>query len=197
MNTSGASSRPTDEEVVARYDRYLQDFVEALNICPFARRARELHRLQRAVIRGEPTPEAVVDLLQRVTAVPTDQLDVAVVILPDSPLEPFPFNRFVGRVRESFTRVSSPPHGYFLVAMHPDWHKDLSTPDKAVAFMRRTPHPSIQVARARVIVEARGTTPAGEESVSDRVARLGLAAVERLGADRAEDLLRRIRDGRG
>jgi hypothetical protein len=81
--------------------------------------------------------------------------------------------------------------------MHPDWHKDLSTPDKAVAFMRRTPHPSIQVARARVIVEARGTTPAGEESVSDRVARLGLAAVERLGADRAEDLLRRIRDGRG
>jgi len=146
----------TPEEAVARYDRYLTDFLEPLNICPWARRARESGRLARAVcdVTELDVPAAVASLLT-LTAPPPEVLDVAVLIFPAVTAEWTPFNRFVARVRDAFTPISVPVRGFYLVAMHPDAPLDLTTADRAVAFMRRTPHPSIQVARTGVIEDAR------------------------------------------
>ena len=43
---------------LARNDRYLREFVEALELCPFARKCRESGRLARRVLRGERPAEA-------------------------------------------------------------------------------------------------------------------------------------------
>ncbi len=186
-----------NEEVLARYDRYVREFLEVLNVCPFARRAREGGTLRRAVLRGEaPAVETCVAALMEVTSGPAEAVDVAVLILPDFPGTASEFSRYVSAVRQPFTRQSNPPGGFYLVAMHPEHVKDLSNPDRAVAFMRRTPHPSIQVARASVMQTARGTgTNAAGESTSEVVARVGLENVKAMGEAQVEALLNAIRGG--
>ena len=72
---------------------------------------------------------------------------------------------------------------------------DLTNTDRAVSFMRRTPHPSMQVARAKVILDSRRTASPQEENVSERVARMGLRSVQDYGPERAAELLTRIRLG--
>ncbi|MBI5494216.1 MAG: DUF1415 family protein [Deltaproteobacteria bacterium] len=190
--------RLTDDEVIARYDRFLVEFIEKLSICPWARHARLGGRLGRSVLRlTEPDVAACVAELQRLTAVPPEELDVAVVILPDLALGAGTFMRFVSSVRDAFTRVSNPPAGYYLVAMHPDMHEDLTDPDRAVGFMRRTPDPSIQLSRVSVITAARGTGRNDRgETASETVARVGLENVLEHGAAEARALLEDIRQGR-
>lgn len=187
----------SNDEVLARYDRYVREFLEVLNVCPFARKAREGGTLRRAVLRGEtPDVAACVAALQDVTSGPPEALEVAVLILPDVPWDASVFSRFVSQVRPVFTRDSNPPGGFYLVAMHPEHVKDLSTPDRAVAFMRRTPHPSIQVARASVIHAARGNNRNAQgETTSDVVARVGLENVQAMGEAQVEALLRAIANG--
>lgn len=191
-----APQTPTDDEVLRRYDRYLQEFLEALNICPYSRNARESNRLTRGVLRGvEPTVDQTVAALHTLMDAPPDQLDVGALIVPDISLDASRFSRFVGQVRGVYTQVSHPPGAYFLVAMHPGHATDLTDAQRAVAFMRRTPHPTIQVARASVIAQARGRTPPGQEPVTDRVARLGWEAVMQAGPEAVEALLLAIAQG--
>src|SRR6267142_2316406 len=45
-----------EAEALARNDRYLREFVEALELCPFARRCRESGRLARRFLRRSPDP---------------------------------------------------------------------------------------------------------------------------------------------
>lgn len=188
----------TPEEAIARYDRYLVEFLEPLNICPWSRRARESGRLARAVCDiTEPDVTRAVESMKAVTAAGPEILDVAVLIFPNLPLEWSPFNRFVAKVRDVFTPISTPPRGFYLVAMHPEAPLDLTTPERAVGFMRRTPSPSIQIARTTVIEDARKNGGGNfQESTSDRVARLGLESVQKFGVEKALKLLEDIRHGR-
>ncbi|MEW5850411.1 MAG: DUF1415 family protein [Myxococcota bacterium] len=192
-----SEGKVSPEEAIARYDRYLQEFVEELNVCPFARKAREEGRLARMVCEvTTPDVEAAVQSLLQLAARPRESLDVAVLIFSCLEADWSSFNRYVGRIREAFTPRTTPPGEFYLVAMHPESPMDLANPDRAVAFMRRTPHPSIQVARASVIQSARKGTGFGPGGVPDAVARTGLENVQRFGPERARQLLDDIRRGR-
>jgi hypothetical protein len=191
---SRMSSEPiSDEEAIVRYDRYVTEFLEPYNICPWARRAREAGRLHRAVLRGaHPTRQDCVSALLAIHALPADRMDVAGLILPDVAWDHWTFGRFVSDVREMF--VCQTGHEYYLVVMHPELPLSLHNADVAVAFMRRTPHPTIQVARASVIMDARkGAGPLG--AVSATVGSAALATIKTHGAERMEKLLHDIRHG--
>src|SRR5438045_71755 len=123
----------TPEEAVSRYDRYLIEFLEPLNICPWARKARESGRLARAMCDVTALDVApAVEAMKALTAAPPEVLDVAVLIFPNLASEWSPFNRYVAKIRDAFTPVSTPPRGFYLVAMHPQAPVDLTTPERAV-----------------------------------------------------------------
>ncbi|MFM9982932.1 MAG: DUF1415 family protein, partial [Burkholderiales bacterium] len=137
---------PADPRIAAaleRNDRYIREFIEALTLCPYARRTRESGMLHRVVVLeagGAPqTPgfEAAVAALATaiagVEALPADSVDVALVILPVLAPElskgiegARAFEHLVALARERMQarhpRGDSP---FYCVPFHPDFAEDL------------------------------------------------------------------------
>ena len=74
-----------EAQALARNDRYLREFVEALELCPFARRCRESGRLARRVLRGGRPGEATASAVRELEATAEEQVEVALLIYPDTP----------------------------------------------------------------------------------------------------------------
>lgn len=159
-------SAAVDEEIVHRiHDRYLIEVVEALGLCPFARRSRELGRVHRPVfsIAGEePTAQRAA---QRLASVIADAPDAEIVLLtfvertPTRFAEASVFDAFVVDVRDAYERCDAPV--FFMVGFHPRLGADVDmspralTRDSLVPIIRRSPDPVIQCVNADVLERAR------------------------------------------
>jgi len=202
-----------DQAVLARNDRYVREFVEALGMCPYARRCRESGKLVRRVIRDrEEAPSAIAAL----EALPPDDVEVALLIFRDEPADgeasARAFEDFCARLRDGrfAAHAGSPP--FYSVAFHPHLSGDLLDAHRAVRFIRRTPDPTLQLVRASVLHSVRGADGGGSRyadtnglsleqamalvspiSLSDRIANANLASVRREGPERLEALLASFR----
>lgn len=192
----------TAEDALLRNDRYLREFVEALRLCPYAKRCREEGKLHRRVLRARA--EAL-PAIAAIEALPVDSVEVALLILPDEPAE----GQAAARAFESFC-AGLRPHvqSFYCVAFHPALPRDLHDAHRAVQFIRRSPDPTIQLVRASVLTSVRGGQGAGSRyvdpatlsleqlvalhtplSLSDRIAEANLETLRREGPDRLEKLL--------
>ena len=143
-----------EARALARNDRYLREFVEALELCPFARRCRESGRLARRVIRGERPGEATAAAVRELEATTEEEVEVALLIFPE----------FAGEARdfEDFCREVRPDLRLFhCVAFHPDLPMDLSDENRAVSFLRRSPDPTLQLVRIATLDRVRSGRPGG------------------------------------
>jgi hypothetical protein len=158
---------------LARSDRYLREFVEALRMCPFARRCREEGRLERRVLFPEDdgltaahagaigaahtgaAGTAVRTVLAELQTVPP-QMEVALFIFPLAPkgsLESaHAFEAFGAGVRDAMPK----PATFYCVAFHPDLPRDLRDAHRAVPFIRRSPDPTLQFVRIETLEAVRG-----------------------------------------
>lgn len=147
------------------HDRYLTEVVEALGLCPFARRSRELGRVYRPLVRTTDAPSKIRDVLEVIHTAIATQRDVEIVLVTfvdrhghfASPLE---FESFVARIRDAYSQSGREP--FFMVAFHPrlgEWSLPSSRPpltrDSLVSVIRRSPDPVIQCVRASVLERAR------------------------------------------
>jgi hypothetical protein len=190
---------PEVAAALARNDRYLSEFIEALAICPYARTCRETGRLHREV-RLDPTLDPV-RIAARVRELEALQdVEVALLIFSGAGIsvEARAFERFITDVRSAYEKGRNPlrdgPLGYFVVAFHPELPMQLTNPDVAVRFMRRSPDPTIQLVRPGAIerVQRASREP---EALSRRIAEAGLRAVQAAGAERIAELLSGMRHG--
>jgi hypothetical protein len=197
---------------LARNDRYLREFVEALHLCPFAKRCREDGKLHRRVLLPQDDALAAV---QEIEALPPESVEVALLIFPEtrtgSEAAAREFEAFGAQIRETMfaAHFSGPP--FYLVAFHPDLPRDLGDAHRAVPFIRRSPDPTLQLVRASVLQAVRGDND-GERyvdpstltleqllaltipiSTSDRIAEANLESVTSAGPDRLESLLASLR----
>ena len=83
------------KEALARNDRYLREFIEALHICPYARTCREDGRLHRQVVLDRVPDAPHVAGLIRDLDERTD-IEVGLLLFPRLRIEPRPFERFIG-----------------------------------------------------------------------------------------------------
>ena len=195
------------EAALERNDRYIRDFVEALNLCPYARRCRETGKLHRRVLLET---SAAAEAIAEIEALP---VEVALLIFPRFAGGARAFEAFRAAVREEMARAhagAEPP--FFCVAFHPDLPMDLGDPHRAVHFIRRSPDPTLQLVRASVLREVRGTRTGGSTFVdarrltpaelmalespiglSDRIAEANLEALRRAGPDRLAAALASLR----
>lgn len=164
-------------EALARNDRYLREFVEALAICPYARSCRETGRLYRQVLlHTQPDAAALVGRILELSAPEFADVEVGLLILPRLRLSASDFDRFVRNVQRSYQQQRPPGvSGYFVVAFHPENDMRLDNPDVAVRFMRRSPDPTIQLVRPEAIARLCGERD--REILSRNIAETGLRTV--------------------
>ena len=163
-------SPPVDEALVHRvHDRYLVEVVEALGLCPFARRSRELGRVHRPVFTITGDEPAAERAARRLASVVERAPDAEIVLLtfvervPERFAESAVFDGFVAAVREAYARLRAPV--FFMVGFHPRLGHDSDgtrpiTRDSLVPIIRRSPDPVIQCVAAEVLERARAQAQA-------------------------------------
>ncbi len=187
---------------LGRNDRYLREFVEALNLCPYAKRCRETGKLHRCVVFSA---EAALPSARAVELLPAETVEVALLIFPRFDQGPRAFDELCRGVRDGL-------RDFFCVAFHPELPEDLLDQHRAVSFIRRSPDPTLQLVRASVLREVRGTRTGGSTfldasqltlpelmavesplGVSERIALANLEALRREGPDKARAQLAALR----
>lgn len=190
----GAANDPTVQAALRRSDRYLQEFIEQLSICPYAKQCREQGRLYRGVfLQVQPSPQAVANFLLSLD--PERLYEIGLLLFPNfagegKVGESHPFERFVSDVRNQYGKLRKPP-AFFIVAFHPQMPSNLSNPDVAVRFMRRSPDPTIQLVRPEVIDAVRNPHHNRDE-LSTAIAEMGLRTVRSHGVEKITDALANI-----
>jgi len=192
---------------LARNDRYIREFVEALHICPYAKTCRESGKLQRRVVAG---PQHAPAAMAEIEAMPEGAVEVALLIFPGAPTG----SERAARDFENFCASLRPGlRAFYCVAFHPDLPRDLADGHRAVQLIRRSPDPTIQMVRASVLESVRGPNDGGTRvladahalsleqllaiasplSLADRIAQANLETLQREGPDRIEALLTSLR----
>lgn len=155
------ASAVTDEdafvaEVLRLHQRYAEEVVEAFNICPWARRAREEGEWERPVLlQRDLAIEPSLEVIRGLEADPRATV-VAIVIYPRLAVGPRAFDEFAARVRAADQARHGGRPVYVAATFHPDYVLSDRSPAAAVPWFRRSPDPSIQLIRHAVIEEARG-----------------------------------------
>jgi hypothetical protein len=204
----------TDDQVLARNDRYLRDFVESLYLCPYAQKCREGGKLHRRVLRRR---EDALAAIREIEALPDAEVEVALLIFPEEAATGEPsardFTAFCADLRERMFAAHRGDAPFYCAAFHPDLPRDLVDANRAVHFLRRSPDPTLQLVRASVLHAVRGPGDGGSRyvdagqlsleqamalasplSLAERIARTNFATVQREGPDRLEALLDSFRD---
>jgi len=210
---------PADPRIAAaleRNDRYVREFVEAFNLCPYAKRTRETGRLHRVVLLEDSgaAGDALVREIEKLEALPPETVDVALVIFPSLPQgkdAAMAFEQLVAQARERMQ--SRHPGGdtpFYCVPFHPDFAEDLGDEHRAVRFIRRSPDPTVQFVRASVLRAVRGSgstdyvdvsgmsaaellAVTAPLSVSEKIGNANLRTLETEGPPRLRALLAEIR----
>jgi hypothetical protein len=179
--------------------RYLDEVVLAWDLCPWASKALASGQVRRRVLlEPSPAPEAVLPFLDELVGAP--EIAIGLLIFPRLALRAPAFDAFAERVRRADharrpDAATSPPAPAFLVAaFHPEplAPERLATPPQLVAFVRRTPDPTLQLVRTEVLRRATGEGP----RVSDEVTRRNFEAVSARGLPDLEAVLADLRRDR-
>jgi hypothetical protein len=211
------------EQALRLYRRYDLEIVAALNLCPWAEKARLEGRVREYVLLQtddasvEPSVLALRDAdsaRDAPTAAP--EADVALLIYPRLQIGRVDFDDFAARIRDAEASRHELGRVPFVSAVfHPHATPDRSQPERLIPFLRRTPDPTIQFVRASILERVRERAPQGTHFVDlasldasasnkgdatplrERIARSNLATVGRIGIaelTRRLDEIQRDRD---
>jgi hypothetical protein len=171
-------------EVRRVLDRYLVEVIEAYNLCPWARGARQSGELVIAILWGSPTVDEV--CAAAAAALATPGMRVAMLSFPEAPLVARDLRAFRDAI------LARTPAG--IADFHPDAELDLLTPARLVSFLRRSPDPMLQLVPLAILDAVRtpafvpdlaqqtamldGTHPSTED-IGDKIAAVNHATVTR------------------
>ena len=194
-----AAARKLEAEALRLNTRYLNEVVLAWNLCPWAEKALTSGQVrQRVLLDAHPTPEEVLPFLAECEGAP--EVAIGLLVLPRLEIRAPAFDAFAERVRRADharrpDAATSPPAPAFLVAaFHPlaAAPEATATPPRLVAFVRRTPDPTLQLVRTSVLRRATGEGP----RVSDDVTRRNFETVTARGVAALDAVLRDLRRDR-
>jgi hypothetical protein len=163
------------ESAVSRiYERYAVEVVERFDLCPWAERARRSGRVRPRVL-FESDPTAFGSSLEAITQLAADdQVEVGLLLYPCLRLGRRDFEHYLRILRQADSeRHPAGELPFAMAAFHPDAEPDLGSADRLVPFVRRSPDPTIQIVRKRVLDEVNGGTQTGTSFVD--VLHLGVA----------------------
>jgi hypothetical protein len=205
-----ACAEALEREARRIYARYEVEVVEAFGFCPWAERAREQGEVEVRVVL-EDADDLTRDPTPAVAAIEAhaarDHVAVGLIVFPRVETSRETFARLVATLRERHAEAHrrSPPMA--LADFHPDAAADLASPARLVPFLRRSPDPTIQCVRLRVLSELRrgeegtdyvdlSTTSLAEilarpvrRPLHERIAERNLETLARVGTNAVETVL--------
>ena len=178
-----------EREVRRLLDRYIQEVVEAYDLCPWARAARTGGEVAAAVLWGTPPIDAWIAAATELLARPETR--VAMVVAPELAASP-------AELRAIRSDVAARVAIAGVADFHPDAPLDLATPARLVPFLRRSPDPLLQLVPHAILSSVRTPQPryatldqlhlltgggaAPKPDIADRIAATNHARVSRDGA---------------
>lgn len=183
------AATPTDEEILADMQRWIEEAVMGLNLCPFAKSVYVKNQVRLVVSRARHV-DAFLDDLDRELALlrdtPADQIDTTLLIHPTLFPDFLVFNDFLNVVDEVVAEHEL--EGVLQVApFHPMFQFegcDLHDPDN---LTNRAPYPTLHLLREDSIDRAVQSGDSAEDIVERNlhtVRRLGLEGWAKLLASR-------------
>jgi hypothetical protein len=198
------------EEALRIYRRYQLEFIEALNLCPWAERARLDGHVSETVLLDcndfvNDTLAAMDDFAAR------PAVEIGLVIFAGLRCSRAQFEQWVAATVEADRQrhtLTSP--AFALAAFHPDAEPVTSHAERLIPFLRRSPDPTVQLVRTSSLERVRegsveGTSfvdpasldfsmppPKRQRPLRERIAGANLKTIERVGLEQAEALLQDI-----
>ena len=194
---------------LAANDRYLEDVLESMAFCPFAREGRKQGQTERhVVIARTHDASALLPLFER--AVTTGR-EVTQVIFPAAEVSPEAFRAFALQITEACHAALGIGPKLAIAPLHPEAVYRTESAFALVPLFRRAPDPTLQwvsLAALDAIYGGRGSDtqyvdPADMAAFAaaeppkrlyDRIADTNFDLAERLGVDKIEAPLRDLHD---
>lgn len=203
-----------EAEAIRLFRRYEEEIVGALKLCPWADRARAENRVKERVLTIR-SPEEAAPLEAILNLSKDPEVEIGLLLFPLLEITQPVLERFVSRLvdADAGRRVLGAAP-FAMAAFHPDAGADLSSAERLVPFIRRTPDPTIQLVRCESLDKVRegfhegtqfvdvralstlGAPPESTLPLRERIARANLKTVERLGVEEIERRLTAIRKDR-
>lgn len=169
--TTSLSTEPGDDPHAALiaaakhiYRRYAVEVVEALHLCPWAKVARLSGQVALDVVSDvEPDPVRIAARMEWLAA--REQTVIALVIFPRLRLDPQSFRHLTAQVRRAADALWDVHCPWAVADFHPAGPVDLSSPERAVSLIRRSPDPTLQLVRLRVLHDLRAQAGEGSRFV--------------------------------
>jgi uncharacterized protein len=172
MNAEHSST--SADRVVAHTRRWLERAVIGLNLCPFAKSVHVKGQIHYALSSGTSEAEIFQDLdreLSALVALPADQRDTTLLILPSAFGDFLSFHAFVQR-SEKRLRKQGYEGDVQLASFHPDFCFADAEPDDVANFTNRSPYPMLHLLREASITRAVEAHPAPESIYEANIRRL-------------------------
>jgi hypothetical protein len=191
------------------YRRYQLEFVEALNLCPWAERARlDGHVAERVLFDVKDFVAESLAVIDELT--PRAEIEIGLILFAGLRCPRSEFERQVAALVDADAergRASLKSPAFACAAFHPEATPILSHAERLVPYLRRSPDPTIQLVRVTALERVRkgfseGThffdpmqinlkqpPPKRELPLRERIAKANLQTIEQLGLDRAEAIL--------
>lgn len=155
---SGGACAELAAETIRLNLRYQVELIEAFNLCPWAKPARQSSNAVPLVDDGRP-------VLDQVTSAAIHDADVVFLIFPTYVGGRLDFDEFVAQLIAEDARRhrdTSPP--FAMAAFHPEGplpEPNGFTPETLIPLLRRSPDPTIQLVRLSALERVRKGEPAG------------------------------------
>jgi hypothetical protein len=204
-----AGDRARISEALRIYRRYQLEFVEALNLCPWAERARlDGHVAERVLLEPQDFVAESLRVIDELS--PLKEIEIGLIIFAGYRCPRATFERQVAAMIDADAErgratLSSP--AFACAAFHPEATPITSHAERLVPFLRRSPDPTIQLVRVTALERVRkgfseGThffdpmqinlkqpPPKRELPLRERIAKANLDTIEQIGLVRAEAIL--------
>jgi hypothetical protein len=203
-----------EREALRLNRRYVVEVVEQYSLCPWAERARRDGRVTERVFLQEISELQArsLETIQELSAL--EEIEIALFIYPLANLGRLDFEHFARLLRaedQAQHEVGEVP--FAIAAFHPDAPPVLSSAERLIPFLRRTPDPTLQLVRTSTLERTRGVDEGTSfldvelvspfalkapprPTVRERVAEANLATVERCGTNELERVFEDIKRDR-
>ena len=201
----------TTREAIRLFRRYQVEIVEAFNLCPWAQRARSEGAIaERVFLQSTPDLDPILTAVRELS--PQSNVELCIFLFPNLAVDKPSFDRFVSQlVREDAEHHGPGRIPFAMAAFHPEASADMTTPDRLIPFLRRTPDPTIQLVRSSVLERVKSgkgdgtrfvdfasldladlSALAATKSVRQRIGEANLETVQSSGVERLERITESI-----
>ena len=182
----------SDEAIVAAVRQWVDSFVVALNLCPFARRELANDRVRFTVTDAATEEQLLMALRVELALLERDDTVETTLLIHPAVLTDFDdFNLFLPYANRLLVQMQL-KGVYQIASFHPRYQFGSTAPDDAENYTNRSPYPMLHLIREASVERAVARYPD-----VDQIPARNIELMDRMGADKLAAILQSCFPGEG